>query len=249
MIANGLNLCFLLCFPLFEEVLPSFFLNFVGDVFLVQVIGEFLYFRRRRRRIQSRSNYLLKNISGDGCGDGQGSGLKQPTGGTASQDCEPILAKRSASLSSHRSQQSREQRSDYSCAVGTWGHNKRPSKSAVTTPSGESNPRVRHMSSDDILNEQTGLTSQQSCATLPRGSVPRLNVFTTFKPPEHIEGFVTPDGRGHECFRTSEDSPYYFKLDVGDSKDTLDGIHKPDIVHGCLECQDRLNLQQQHSVV
>ena len=157
-----------------------------------------------------------------------------------------MLAKRSSSLTSHRSQQSREQRSDYSC-TGTWGHSKRPSKLAVTTPSWDSNPPVRNLSSDDILSEQTGLTSPQSCATLPRGSVPRLNVFTTFKPPEHVDG---PDGRRHECFRTSEDSPYYFKLDVRDSKDALDGIHKPDIVHGCLECQDRINLQQQqHSVV
>ena len=159
-----------------------------------------------------------------------------------------MLAKRSASLTSHRSQQSRDQRETGNYCTGTWGHSKRPSKSAVTTPSGDSNARIRHLSSDDILNEQTGLTSPQSCATLPRGSIPRLNVFTTFKPPDHVDGFVSPDCRRHECFRTSEDSPYYFKLDVRDSKDTLDGIHKPDIVHGCLECQDRINLQQ-HSVV
>ena len=158
-----------------------------------------------------------------------------------------MLTKRSASLNSHRSQQSRDQRADYSC-TGTWGHSKRPTKSTSTTPSGDNNPCIRHMSSDNILSDQTGLTSQ-SCGTIPRGSVSRLNVFTTFKPPEHMDGVVSPDSRRHECFRTSEDSPYYFKLDVRDSKDTLDGIHKPDIVHGCVECQDRVHLQQQHSVV
>ncbi len=168
-----------------------------------------------------------------------------------------MLATRSASLTSHRSSQAaRDTRSaagDYGC-IGTWGHNKRPSKSTATTPSGgESKPinaRARHMSSDDILSDQTGLTSQ-SCGTLPRGSVPRLNVFTTFKPPDHVEGFLPPQdgGRRHECFRTSDDSPYYFKLDARDSKEALEGIHKPDIVHGCLECQDRLHLQQQHSVI
>ena len=213
--------------------------------------------------MQSRSNYLLKNISGEGCGD-----ALKPGGVGGGQDMEPMLVKRSASLGSYKSQQGHNKDYGY---IGTWGHSRRPTSGAatplsapmasqssiLTTVAAEcpQQPQRQHASNEDILNDQNNSSNNKPCtgATLMcRSPQQKLNVFTTFKPGEDPYNIENASNHIHQCFRTSDESPYYFKLDVMDKgEDGKDGIRirKPDIVHGCLECQDRIHLQQQHSVV
>ena len=89
--------------------------------------------------------------------------------------------------------------------------------------------------------------------TLPRITMPK--VFTTFKPPDHGEDCAhSAPERVEYVIRTCDEGPYYFKLNPNDpnapSRETesVDGL-KPDLLPGCMECQERLECRPRHSVV
>ena len=99
--------------------------------------------------------------------------------------------------------------------------------------------------------------SQPGRHTLPRISIPK--VFTTFKPEQDIpEGYDSPPPERIEyILRPCDEGPYYFKLDTGvnckepgcKDTDSVDGLKQPDLVPGCIECQDRTEQRSRHSVV
>ena len=151
-------------------------------------------------------------------------------------DCSPMLLKRD-SFHSVASQK----------YCNTW-QMKRPLPNP-NPATGEQEKDEDAQSRDDVITPDSVHTLSH---TFPRG----VKVFTTFKPPDHLEGYESPKSQHGEYYLTrncDRDGPYYFKLDpsLGVSKESDHGEGlKPDLVPGCLECQaqDRTHMVQ-HSVV
>ncbi len=176
--------------------------------------------------MRSRSNYLLKTISQENA-ENQ-SKLNAESGMT---DSSPMLVKR-GSIGSQK-------------YCNTW-QMKRPLPNP-NVPGAEDCCKEEAAHIDDVIVTDPHMLPH----TFPRG----VKVFTTFKPPEHLEGYESPKSQHGEYFVTRNcdgDGPYYFKLDSslgpirkgGENGEVL----KPDLVPGCLECQDRTHMVQ-HSVV
>ena len=151
-------------------------------------------------------------------------------------DCSPMLVKRDNFVTLQRQR-------DYTC--NTWQIKRPlPVPSGVTQDGG--NSEISPQTGENIRHE--GQTSRT--ATLPR-------VFTTFKPSERSEDYESPrserEGYIIKALARDTEGPYYFKLDhitsVMDAELTSPDGHKPDLVPGCMECQERTHMQSCQSIV
>ena len=172
-------------------------------------------------------------------------GQQAKPNGESATDCSPMLVKRENLASSLGRQR------DYAC--NTW-HMKRSVHTAAGMAHQEGScgmeaPAPHPGGGGEGLYTDS---SQLVCnATLPR-------VFTTFKPSEPTEGYESPhserEGYILKAIARDTEGPYYFKLDhissMVDANDlTSPDGHKPDLVPGCIECQERTHMQSCQSIV
>lgn len=164
-------------------------------------------------------------------------GQPSKANGESATDCSPMLVKRDNIITLDRQR-------DYTC--NTW-HMKRPPSGVGMNHQDGTSVEGQPQAGGEVLHHE-----QLMCnATLPR-------VFTTFKPSEPTEGYEDPhserEGYILKAIARDTEGPYYFKLDhissLGDGDLTSPDGHKPDLVPGCLECQERTqHMQSCQSIV
>ncbi|ELU04550.1 hypothetical protein CAPTEDRAFT_207346 [Capitella teleta] len=229
---------------------------------VVMLVGVLTYMRRRRRRkVRSRSNYILKPVSDD-IND-----LNKSTCSECHTDCTPMLIKRSSVDECSLTASTPCSRRQYACS---WPRNRPlPVPSSAMRPSevdlndleadgGLLSSELHTPGSPPPGSEFRTLPmrdTQNAPVVCPQGTIynmaPRQDsglipsVFTTFKPVRSAnEAASTSNGQCPNVYfveggRRPQDNitPYYFKFDAPQGGCPHDPSHRPDVVQGCALCQ------------